>query len=133
MVFRVGVSEALEGPFGYRVRNSAREVEGGEGVETFDVAALADACDAGPEAGAVLGVDLINHRPADRFLCLADAAGRFYARDRGDESRTRDPEARRHVSRPLVLYDARQAEWTAGRDAERTRLASELPGDSGIV
>jgi hypothetical protein len=133
MVIRVGFFEALEGPFGYLIRDGAREVEGREGVETLDVASLADSRDAGPVAGAVSVMDLLYHRPADRFLRLADAAGRFDARDGCDEARAGDPEGRRHVSGPLVLYDARQAEGTAGCDAERTRLASELPGNGGVV
>src|SRR5215203_5268397 len=94
---------------------------------------VADACDAGPVAGAVHVVDLLYDRFAHRLLCLADTAGRFDARDGGDEAWAGNPEARRHLARPLVLDNARQAERTTGCDAERTRPAPELSCDGVVV
>src|SRR5215207_4956730 len=94
---------------------------------------VADACDAGPVAGAMHVVDLLYDRFAHRLLCLADTAGRFDARDGGDEAWAGNPEARRHLARPLVLDNARQAERTTGSDAERAWPASELSCNSVVV
>src|SRR5215218_9933397 len=104
-------------------------------METLNAAMglITDARDAGTVTGAMRGVDLLHGRVADRLLRRADATGRLEARDGGDEARTGDPEARRHLARPLVLDNARQAERTAGRDTERSWLASELSGNSGVV
>src|SRR5215210_459446 len=94
---------------------------------------VADSCDAHPVAGMMRAVDLLHGRFADRLLRLADAASRLDTRDGGDEARAGDPEARRHLARPFVLYYARQAEWTTGRDTERTRPAPELPRNGVMV
>src|SRR5215210_5040006 len=98
-------------------------------MEALDAAAglVADACDTHPVARAMCAVDLLHGCLADHLLRLADAAGRLDARDGGDEARAGHPEARRHLARPLVLDNARQAERAAGRDAERPRPAPELP------
>src|SRR5215210_2056969 len=104
-------------------------------METLNVAVglITDACDAGTVARAMRAVDLRHGRVADRLLRRADAAGRLDARDGGDEAWAGDPEARRHLARPLVLDNARQAERATGRDAERTRPAPELPRDGVVV
>src|SRR5215213_5220191 len=100
-------------------------------METLDTAAGcgADSCDAWPVAGAVLAVDLLDDCVADRFSCLPDSAGRLHARDGDDQARAGNPEARRHLARPLVLDNTRQAERATGRDAERARPTPELPRD----
>src|SRR5688572_20875816 len=108
MALRVRISEATEGPIGYGVGDSARDVQGREGVQALDAprGLIADARDAGSVAGEVLVVDPLDRRLPDRLLRLAYTARRFDARDRGDEGRAGDPEARRHLTRPLVLYNA---------------------------
>src|SRR5215203_7457336 len=104
-------------------------------MEALDAATgpIADSCDARPVAGEVLAVDLLDDCVADRFSCLPDAAGRFHARDGGDQARAGNPEARRHLARSLVLDNTRQAERATGRDAERARPTPELPCHSVIV
>jgi hypothetical protein len=128
-VFGVGVLQASQGPFGNRVRDGTREVEGGESVEALDVAALADAGDPGPVAGEVVRVDLFDRLFANLFLRGAYTPGGLDARDRPIEARAGDPEARRHVPGPLVLYDARKAERAPGGDPEGSGGAAELPRD----
>lgn len=76
----VRVCEALQGPCGDRVRDGIGEVEGGKGVQAFDVAAIADAGDPGTVAGAVSLVGVVYGFYADGGLRFADAAGRFEAR-----------------------------------------------------
>ena len=121
----------MEGPLGYRVRDSAGEVEGCERVEAFDVAAgfVADAGDAGSVAGEVLAMDLFDRLLADRLLGGPHPAGGFDAGDSPVEARAGDPEARRHLSGPFVLYDARHPERATGGDAEGLGGAAELAGD----
>src|ERR671911_3065283 len=104
-------------------------------MEALDAATgpIADSCDARPVAGEVLAVDLLDDCFVDRFSCLPDAAGRFHARDGGDQARAGNPEARRHLARPLVLDNTRQAERATGRDAERARPTPELPRDGVVV
>src|SRR5688500_690480 len=94
---------------------------------------IADSCDARAVEGTVLAMDLLDYCFAHGFSCLPDAAGRLHARDGGDQARTGDPEARRHLARLLVLDNARKAERTAGRDTERARPASELSCNSVVV
>src|ERR671915_1557413 len=104
-------------------------------MEALDAAAglIAYACDACSVAGAVRPVDLLDYRFAHRSSCLSDAAGRLHARDGDNQARAGNPEARRHLARPLVLDDARQAERAAGRDTERARPTPELPCHSLVV
>src|SRR5829696_5467965 len=104
-------------------------------METLNAAMglITDARDAGTVTGAMRGVDLLHGRVADRLLRRADATGRLEARDGGDEAWAGDPEARRHLARPLVLDNARQAERATGCDAERTRPAPELSCDGVVV
>jgi hypothetical protein len=131
----IGISKTFEGPLCYRIRDGAGEVEGSKGVEAFDAAAgsIADAGDAGTVERAVLGVDLLYRFLADRFPGFADAAGRLDAGDRGYEARAGDPEARRHLAAPLVLYDAWEPERAAGDHAEGFRGTAELARDSVVV
>src|SRR5215212_8349508 len=104
-------------------------------METLNAAMglITDACDAYTVAGAMRAVDLLHGRVADRLLRRADAAGRLDARDGGDEAWAGDPKARRHLARPLVLDNARQAERATGRDAERTRFVPKLPCDGVVI
>src|SRR5215218_10592354 len=128
-VFGVGLFEALEGPLGDGVGDGAGEVEGGEGVEALHVAAWSsDAGDAGAIAGEVLGVDLLYRLFSHIFLRGPYSACGLQARDGPVEAGAGDPEARRHVARPLVLYDARRTERATGGDAERSRRTAELAG-----
>ena len=82
---RVGsLLKAFQGPLGDRVGEGAREVEGGEGVETLDAAdglplGSADAGDPDTVAGEVLGVGRVHRFGADIFLRGADPAGGFDA------------------------------------------------------
>ena len=126
--FRVRFLKALQGPFGDRVWDGAGEVEGGEGVETLDVAAFPDTCYAGPETGFVLFVDCLDRFFTHVLLGSADAASRLYAGDGGVEGGTGDPECRRHAPPLLVPYYARRSEGTAGRDTKRLRFAAKLAG-----
>ena len=126
---RVGIVEALEGPLGYRVGYGAGEVDGVEGVETLHVAARSpDAGHAGAGAGEVPGVDLFDRLYSHGFPGGAHAACGLQARDSPGETGAGDPEARRHVAGPLVLYDARRTERATGRDAEGSRRTAELAG-----
>src|SRR5918997_4623016 len=104
-------------------------------METLDATAsrVADTRDARSVEGGVLVVDLLDGRFADYISCPPDSAGRLHARDGGDQARAGDPEARRHLALPLVLDNARRSERAAGSDAERTRLAAELPCNSIVV
>src|SRR5215212_4580700 len=104
-------------------------------MEALDAAAglIADSCDAGPIEGVVRAVNLLDDCFSDRFSCLPDTAGRLHARDGGDQARAGDPETRRHLARPFVLDNTRQAERAAGSDAERARPTPELPGDDVVV
>src|SRR5215212_5884902 len=104
-------------------------------MEALDAAAglVAHARDAGTVARAMRAVDLLHGRFSERLLRLADAAGRLDTRDGGDEARAGDPEARRHLARPLVLDNTRQAERATGRDAERTRFVPKLPCDGVVI
>src|SRR5215211_8612990 len=104
-------------------------------MEALDAAAglIAYACDACSVAGAVRPVDLLDYRFAHRSSCLSDAAGRLHARDGDNQARTGNPEARRHLARPLVLDNTRQAERATGRDVERARPTPELPCDGVVV
>jgi hypothetical protein len=119
----------IQSPFGDRVGAGAGEVEGCEGVEAFDVPALAYACHPAPVAGEVVGMDLFDRLFANLFLGSAYASGRLDARDGPIEARAGDPEARRHVPGPFVLYDARKAERAPGSDPERSGEAAELTRD----
>src|SRR5215210_3225106 len=104
-------------------------------MEAFDAAAsyVADTCDARPVARAMLAVDLLDDCFADRFSCLPDSAGRLHVRDGGDQARAGNPEARRHLARPLVLDNTRQAERATARDAERVRPTPELQRYGAVV
>ena len=130
-IFGVGVTEASDGPLGYRVRDGAGEVEGCERVEAFDVATgfAADAGYPGSVAGEVLGVYLFDGLLPYRLLGGPDPASGLDAGDGPIEARAGDPEARRHLSGPFVLYDARHSERAAGGDAEGFGGAAELAGD----
>ena len=127
----VGVAEASDGPLGYRVWDGAGDVEGCERVEALDVAAgfATDAGYPGSVVGEVFGVYPFDGLLPYCLLCSAYAACRFHAGDGPIEARAGDPEARGHFSGPLVLYDARHSERTAGGDAEGLGGASELAGD----
>src|SRR5215211_742823 len=126
--------ESLQGPFGDGVGEGTGEVEGGEGVEALDVSAGSPhAGDAGAVAGEVFGVNLFDRLGADLFGGGPHAAGGFEACDRFIEARAGDPEARRHILGMFVLYDAREAERTAGGDAERSGVAAELYGHGVAV
>jgi hypothetical protein len=126
-VFRVGLFEALESPFGDGVWDGAGKVECGEGVEALDVAAGSpDAGDPGAIAGEVVVVDLLDRLLAHLLTRGPDTAGRLEARDGPVEAGAGDPEARRHVAGPLVLYDARCPERAAGCDAEGPGGAAQL-------
>jgi len=54
--------EATEGPFGYAVRDGARDVQGCESMETLDatVGRVAYACDAGSVTASVGVVNLLD-------------------------------------------------------------------------
>jgi hypothetical protein len=134
-IFWVGVTEASDGPLGYRVRDGAGEVEGCERVEAFDVAAgfATDSGYPGSVAGEVLSVYPFDGLPPYCLLGGPDPAGGLDAGDGPVEARAGDPEARRHFSGPFVLYDARHSERAAGGDAEGLGGAAELAGDCVAV
>jgi hypothetical protein len=123
----------LQGPLGDRVGDGAGEMEGCEGVQALDVAALADAGYPGAVSGEMPGVYFFDRLCADLFLGGPHATGGLEARDGSIEARAGDPEARRHVPGPFVLYDARQTERAAGGDAEGSGGTSELAGDGPVV
>ena len=128
-VFGVGLFEALEGPLGDGVGDGAGEVEGSEGVEALHVATWSPyASDAGAIADEMFGMDLFDRLFSHIFLGCSYAACGLQARDGPVEAGAGDPEARRHVARPLVLYDARRTERATGGDAERSRRTAELAG-----
>jgi hypothetical protein len=123
----VGVFQAGEGPLGDRVGQSAREVEGGEGVEAFDAApGVTNTGDLGAVAGEVPRVNLVHRFCANLFLSCADAACGFDAGDGRPKGGAGDPEACRHLKAALILYDAREASRAASGYAEGDRLASKL-------
>ena len=115
------------------VGDSAGEVEGGKGVEALDVAAPADAGDAGSVAGEVFVVDLLDPLLANLCGSGAHAAGRLDARDGPVQARAGDPEPRRHAAGALVLYDARKAERAPCGDPEGGGGAAELARDGVAV
>jgi hypothetical protein len=108
-------------------------MEGGEGVEAFDVAALADAGDSGPIASEVVGMDLFDHLFAELFLGGTHAPGGLDARDGPVKARTGEPKARRHILGPLVLYDARKTKRAPSSDPEGSGRAAELTRDGVAV
>ncbi len=123
-----------EGPFGDRVGQGAREVEGGEGVEAFHATTgAADAGDPDTVASEVLGVDLVHRFRADLFLSCAYAARGFDMGDGRPKGGAGDPEARRHLEATLVLYDAGEAGRAAGGHAEGDRLATKLERHDFVV
>jgi hypothetical protein len=67
------------------------------------------------------------------LLGRAHAAGGLDARDGPVEARAGDPEACRHVTGPLVLYDAREPERAAGCDLEGAWGTAELTGHGVVV
>lgn len=76
-MFGIWFLQALQGPLGDGVFDISGEVEGREGVEAFDVAALADARHPAAVAGSVCFVGFLDGELAYCFLGLADAAGGF--------------------------------------------------------
>lgn len=120
-------------PLGYRVGDRAGEMQGGESVEAFDVAALSHSCYARAVEDAVLLVDFLNRFIAQVFLGSTYATNGLDLRDSFVQVRAGDPEPGRHVSGRLVLYNARQPERTPGSNPERSRVASQLSGYGFMV
>src|SRR5215204_1445783 len=82
----------------------------------------------------MLTVGLLDGCFADCFSCLPDSAGRLHARDGGDQARAGNPEARRHLARPLVLDNTREAGGGRGGEAGRARRTGERRrGGGGVV
>lgn len=105
-VFRVRVLEVLQGPFGNGVGDRAGEMQGGEGMETLDVATFPDAGYPVTVETLVLLVDFIYGVVTDRFLGFPYAAGGFDAGNGRVEVRAGDPESRGHFAGFFVLYNA---------------------------
>ncbi len=97
----------MQGPFGDEVGDGVGEVQGGKGVEAFDVATLPDAGDPVSVKGTVSLVDLVHYVLTECFLGLSHAAGGFDVGDGRVEVGAGDPEARGHLAGRFVLYDAR--------------------------
>jgi hypothetical protein len=99
-------------------------MQGGKGVEAFDVSTFAHTSYPGSVAVTVLLVYLLHRGVTDRFLGFADTAGSFDPGDLFVQVRTGEPEPGRHAPGRLVLDNARESEWTPGGDLKVSRLAS---------